>query len=304
MEPEQKESAVILAGGDKRFSLKEFFYQIGDLFRYKELHFRLGYKVLKGIKGNIDGKVEERPMFEHILSELQKVERIGKIILVAPKEAMGEDLERRISSQYDKCEIVDQADSFGGNVKKPYEEDPNRGHVLYLTADSPTTKKADIEEFLSICDKLRDKYGLIYPIVSKGRLVKSGKLLRRICFEVNPSGIFPEDYFDNEDSDKNGRVGMRITSMAYVDLKGIQVEQIDEAHNIRRLLRRSSRVTLKKIFGKNKIKRYKQGISISEIEDCVGDYEKIPTKVVGLNGAGCSLDVDSPRDKREIERLL
>ncbi|MCJ7683832.1 MAG: hypothetical protein MUO68_06015, partial [Desulfobacteraceae bacterium] len=80
-------------------------------------------------------------------------------------------------------------------------------------------------------------------------------------------------------------------------------ERIDEAYNIRKLYRKSSRDTLKTIFGKKVIRRYRQGLKMSELEKMLSDYEGLGLKFVGLSGAGTSLDLDSRRDEKKFSKL-
>ena len=118
-----------------------------------------------------------------------------------------------------------------------------------------------------------------------------------------PDNIFPTDYIDEKDLREDGRVGFRITSMAFANLEGFPVERIDEAYSLRKLYRKSSRDKLKKIFGKSLIRRYRQGLKMSELEKMFSDYEGLKMKFVGLKGAGTSLDLDSKRDEKSFANL-
>jgi hypothetical protein len=118
-----------------------------------------------------------------------------------------------------------------------------------------------------------------------------------------PDTIFPTDYIDEEDIREDGRTGFRITSMAFANLEGFPVERIDEAYNLRKFYRKSSRDKLKEIFGKNLIRRYRQGLRMSEIEKMFFDYEGLRLKIVGLRGPGTSLDIDSTRDEKKFHDL-
>jgi len=91
--------------------------------------------------------------------------------------------------------------------------------------------------------------------------------------------------------------------MAFANLDGFPVERIDEAYNLRKLYRKSSRDRLKTIFGKKLIRRYRQGLKMSELEKMASDYEGLTLKFVGLSGAGTSLDLDSRRDERKFDKL-
>ena len=86
-------------------------------------------------------------------------------------------------------------------------------------------------------------------------------------------------------------------------MKKVPVGRIDEAYDIRKFYRKSSRDRLKKIFGKNLIRRYRQGLKMTDIEKMISNYEGLRLKFVGLSGAGTSLDVDSRRDERKIDNL-
>jgi hypothetical protein len=118
-----------------------------------------------------------------------------------------------------------------------------------------------------------------------------------------PDTIVPTDYIDEEDVRGDGRAGFRITSMTFANLEGFPVERIDEAYNLRKFYRKSSRDRFKGIFGKNLIRRYRQGLKMSEIEEMFFNYEGLRLKIVGLKGAGTSLDIDSTRDEKKFHDL-
>ena len=59
----------------------------------------------------------------------------------------------------------------------------------------------------------------------------------------------------------------------------------------------------KEIFGKKLIRRYLQGLKISDIEKMFFEYENLSLKIVGLSGAGTSLDLDSARDEKKMHDL-
>ena len=42
---------------------------------------------------------------------------------------------------------------------------------------------------------------------------------------------------------------------------------------------------------------------MSEIEQMFFNYESLRLKIVGLRGAGASLDIDSTRDEKEFQNL-
>ena len=294
--------AVVLAGGVKKFSFREFYHQLEDLFTYREWYFRRGYKSLKRVKVRRGAAGKPRPMVEYILNTLRNTECIDKIIVVGPEKEIRGKIDPDLLSEGTNIEIVQQKESYGHNVKEGYDRAGER-FVLFVTSDSPTTRKEDVSEFIGICRELYKEYDLIYPLVKESLLKKYYKLFPRPFFRMIPDTIFPTDYICEEDVREDGRSGFRITSMAFANLEGFPVERIDEAYNLRKFYRKSSRDRLKGIFGRNLIKRYRQGLKMSEIEQMFFNYEGLRLKIVGLKGAGTSLDIDSTRDEKKFHNL-
>jgi len=298
----KKIDAAVLAGGVKTFSPREFYHQLEDLFSYGEWYFRRGYKSLKRIKVKSYGADEPRPMVEYILTTLSNIECIDKILVIGPEKEIREKIDPDLLSEGSKIELVKQKNSYGYNVKEGYDLAGEK-YVLFVTADSPTTKAEDVIEFIEICRELYNEYDLIYPLVKESLLRKYHKLFPRPFFRMIPDTIFPTGYIDTEDFREDGRVGFRNTSMAFANLEGFPVERIDESYNLRKFFRKSSRDKLKEIFGKNLMRRYRQGLKMSEIEEMFFNYEDLRLKIVGLRGAGASLDIDSTRDEKEFQNL-
>jgi CTP:molybdopterin cytidylyltransferase MocA len=294
--------AVVLAGGVKTFSFREFWHQLEDLFSYREWYFRRGYKSLKTIKATRGVAGKPRPMVEYILNTLRNTKEIDRIIVVGPEKEMREKIDPDLLSEGSNITLIQQKESFGHNVKEGYNHAGEK-YVLFVTSDSPTTKEEDVSEFIEICEGLYNEYDLIYPLVKESLLKRYYRSFPRPFFKMVPDNIFPIDYIDEEEIRKDGRVGFRITSMAFVNLENFPVERIDEAYNLRKLHRKSSRDKLKTIFGKNLIKRYRQGLKMSDLEKMLSDYEGLRLKFVGLSGAGTSLDLDSRRDEKEFNNL-
>lgn len=298
----EKIVAVVLAGGVKGFSFREFWHQLEDLLSYREWYFRRGYKSLKKIKVTRGVTVKPKPMVEYILNTLRNTERIGRILVVGPEKEMREQIDPDLLSEGSNIKLIQQKESFGHNVKEGYKHAGEK-HVLFVASDSPTTKEEDVSEFIGICEELYNEYDFIYPLVKESLLKKYYRLFPRPYFKMIPDNMFPADYIDEEDVRKDGRVGFRITSLAFANLGGFPVERVDEAYNIRKFYRKSSRDKLKEIFGKNLIRRYRQGLKVSDVENMFSDYEGLRFKLVGLRGAGASLDLDSTRDEKKFNNL-
>jgi CTP:molybdopterin cytidylyltransferase MocA len=300
--PLEKIVAVVLAGGNKRFSFREFFYQIEDLLTYHEWYFRLGYKSLKriNIKGSPLGG--PRPMVEYILHTLRRVECIDRILVVGPEKEMREKFDPELLSAGGKIRLIGQQDSFGQNVNLGYKL-AGQKFTLFVTADSPTTREQDVAEFIELCRKLYQDYDVIYPIVKESVLKKYHRFFPRPFFKMIPDNIIPVDYIEPEDLREDGRVGFRITSMAFANLADFPVNRIDGAYNLRKFYRRSSLLKLKEIFGRKLLRRYRQGLKMSDVETMFNEYEGLRIKMVGLSGAGTSLDLDSSRDEKQLHDM-
>ena len=292
---------VVLAGGNKRFSISEFYHQLEDLFFYREWYFRIGYKALKRIRLRGKGDDKPKPMVEYILNTLKNTECVERILVVGPEKEMREKIDPDLLADK-KLELIQQRATYGRNVRAGYDQAGSR-HVLFVTADSPTTGEKVVTEFVEICGKLQNDYDLIYPIVKESLLKKYSKLFPRPFFRMIADNIYPPDYINKNDMKEDGRVGFRITSMAFANLKDFPVERIDESYNVRKLFRPSARAKLKEIFGKNLISRYRQGLKMSEIEEMFFNYEGLRIKLVGLGDPDISLDIDSTRDEKTFNTL-
>jgi len=157
-----------------------------------------------------------------------------------------------------------------------------------------------VAEFIELCRDLHHQYEMIYPLVKESVLKKYHRFFPRPFFRMIPDNIIPADYIEPEDLREDGRAGFRITSMAFANLAGFPTKRIDEAYNLRKCYRKSSRIKLKEIFGKKLLRRYRQGLNMSDIEKMFYDYQGLRLKMVGLSGAGTSLDLDSTRDEKQM----
>lgn len=311
-------NAIVLAGGNKRFSPREFWSQLEDLFYYHEMYLRLTYKAVRPLKWKMDGVEAKRPMIEYILFTLQNMPEIEKVVTIGPKKEIEDSLEYKLRI-YDKCEVIEQTDSFGGNVKKAYEFAGNKPS-LFVTADSPTTKEDSIREFLGICNTLKNNYQLIYPIVSERILKPYEKFFPRPYLRILLDSIYPKDYAKKKEEKirrsffkyifdfffpEDKREGIRITSMSWADLNKVSEEKIDEAYSLRKVLRKSTRDKIREIFGEDIFREYfRRKLKLSKIEQLISEYFDLNTKVVGLSKGDSSLDVDSTRDEVNMRKIL
>ena len=98
----EKTVAVVLAGGVKGFSLREFYHQLEDLFFYKEWYFRRGYKALRRIRLGRGLTDTARPMVEYILNTLKEADFIDKILVVGPEKEIRERIDPELLAEESK----------------------------------------------------------------------------------------------------------------------------------------------------------------------------------------------------------
>ena len=154
----EKVVAVVLAGGVKRFSVREFYHQLEDLVSYGEWYFRRGYKSLKRIRVKSCGAEEPRPMVEYILITLSNIDCIDRVLVIGPEKEIREKIDPDLLSEKSKVHLVQQKASYGHNVKEGYDL-AGQKYVLFVTSDSPTTRAEDVSEFIEICRDLYNEYG-------------------------------------------------------------------------------------------------------------------------------------------------
>lgn len=303
-ENEKGFSAIIMAGGTKKFSFKEFFwYRILDFFIYHEWYLRRGYKCVSRIKRELDGEKKPRPMLEYVLHAVQQVPLINDVIVVGPKKEIEESLEGRLDSIYTKAEIVEQTESFGGNALKGYlNRKIKKRHALFFTGDSPTTTSEAINEFLDLAKELIDEYDIIIPVQTERVLRPFHPLFHRPYLRVRPDVIYPENYIYADELDEKGRVGFRQGNMLLADVSGVSKFKLNEAYLARKLLRNLRK--LKEVFGDTIVSRYfHEGITASEIAQNLGEYAGKRIQFVGVESAGLQFDVDSEDDRRNVEKI-
>jgi len=338
-----KVNAVVLAGGKKRISIKEFYNQVIDSFTYGEWYIRRGYKCLKRLKPKRNGYTPEnfrqwaawqayrltqyvgyqakrimgripeetlpRPMVEYSLDSLLSAESIDNIFVVGPRNAIEENiLEKYLENP--KVHIVQQGNSFGANVKLG-QGAAGKGHCLFLTADSPTTTSNDIDECvqkgMSVMENCSPgEYGAVYPVVKKSILEATKRFGARKYFWMIPDTLVCDDYLNSEDFDSSDRVGFRITSMGFADVSTVPEEQISLAYSARKLLTPRALKAISGFFSWDVLSKYRnRQLAMSYIEEnlCRKAFG-YNVKLIGLSGAGTSFDVDSVQDVKNIEDIV
>ncbi|PKK85451.1 MAG: hypothetical protein CVT48_05330 [Thermoplasmata archaeon HGW-Thermoplasmata-1] len=305
----EKYTVVLLAGGNRRFSFREFLRQLEDFFYYHELYFKIGFKALKRFRKKSGGTPVVKHLFEFPLGALQDCDRIGRIIIVGPKKEILDKAGTRLFSDYPKAELIDQGGSFGENVMRGYRAAGKR-HVLFAACDTPYVTSEAYCEFLDICESdglKKDEYG---AVVGRNRLGPYEGVLRRPYLKILPKGILPADYFKiSEYTFRKGREGIRLANMALLDLQGFTTETVDTVYRLRKPVSKSVRQRIKKIVGRKMFRQYHRGITSERImqifHDFIRDMLGIDKsfQMVGLSSAAVTFDVDSRYDEKRLQEL-
>lgn len=328
---EEKTDAIVLAGGKRGFSLRRYCQIINDavedMRHYGHFHISSGYKALYRFKGNIGGVVKERPLVEYTLRTLQDTPSIERIFLVGPKKEIEKELSDRLHTHYDKVVVLEQTESFGGNVRIGYACAGDKGKKLVMTCDAPETKPKEVTELLGVASEYA-QHRFIFPVIPKEVIEKAQKDYgdkRLKVFRRRPFMLIPDTMNELEglapDYDAQGRRGFRLAPFAYGDFSGIDGTLMDELFGLRKFLRPSvikklyrllkSHETLNRFITPNLYGQYQNGIKQSEIEQLIEaivltrtpNIPSFPVKIVQLSNAGSTFDVDTSGDLREIQKL-
>lgn len=153
-----KFDALVVAGGKNDGALK----QLSDQ-KYESLI-------------EIDGK----PMVQHVIDAVKKVEEIDDVVIVGPEE-LNEVTENNYNIIIPEGEMIN-------NIKRGIEALNNQNHILIITSDIPLVTPEIIREFLHRCEKEK-KYDLFYPLISKEINLKKYPEVERTYVHLN-EGVF------------------------------------------------------------------------------------------------------------------
>jgi len=103
-------------------------------------------------------EIAGKPMVQHVIDAVKKVEEINDIVIVGPEE-----LNDFTNNDYN---IIIPKGRMINNIKRGIEALNNQNHILIITSDIPLVTPEIIQEFIHRCKKEK-KYDLFYPIISK-----------------------------------------------------------------------------------------------------------------------------------------
>src|SRR6056297_3720452 len=153
-----KFDALVIAGGKNDGPLKEFSDK-----KYESLI-----------------EIANKPMVQHVLEAVERVEVIENIIMVGP-----EKLNEVTSKEYN---IIRPEGTLVNNIKIGIESLNENHHIIILTSDIPLVTSDIIKNFIKSCQKEK-VHDLFYPVISKENNLKKYPEVQRTYVHLK-EGVF------------------------------------------------------------------------------------------------------------------
>ncbi len=210
----------------------------------------------------IDGK----PMVQHVIDAVKKVQEINDIVIVGPEE-----LKNVTENEYN---IITPKGRMINNIKRGIEGLNNDNHILIITSDIPLITPEIIREFLQKC-KEEKKFALFYPVISKEINLKRYPEVERTYVHLN-EGVF---------------TGGNLVLVSPYIIQG----PLDWYNRILSL--RKKPLKMSKMLGfKFIVKFIFRKLSISEVEERTSEIIGHECKALILDYPEIGFDVDKPSD--------
>ncbi|MFH1249133.1 MAG: hypothetical protein V1660_03195 [archaeon] len=296
-------NAVVLAGGKDCFALKDkaswALMQVPYFIAYQKLKIPGSYNSFINVYGEIDGVHKRRPALEYVLNSLNQSKLIDRIAVVTKKKKLEEKLDISIKNYMEKSSIVEQCGSIKENALKGYESLQKQGHTLFIAGDSPKTTVNNIDDFLNKCEAYKKDYDIIYPIVNKKSHHKYDKIFRRKYFWII------DDITGNKDEfERGGKRGFRIMSMTLANPNKVRNNKaIDFLYDIRNIAAPQNVIKAYREFKNEIFKIIKGDLKLSDIEKKLSSLLQTRFKIIEIEDAGPSFDIDDVGDSERISRI-
>lgn len=211
-------------------------------------------------------EIDGRPMVQHVIDAVKKVEEINDLVIVGP-----EKINEVTDSNYN---IIIPEGRMVNNIKRGIEALNNNNHILIITSDIPLVTPEIIREFIHRC-KGEKEYDLFYPVISKEINLKKYPEVERTYVHLN-EGVF---------------TGGNLVIVSPHIIQG----PLDWYNKILSL--RKKPLKMSKLLGfKFIIKFIFRRLSISELEERVSEIIGHECKALILEHPEIGFDVDKPSD--------
>lgn len=318
-------SAVLMAGYNNEREVERYSRTVAH--HYGEKYIESGYRPVRDFVTVVNGERVSKPLIQYTLEKLLENERIEEVVIVGHEQLLEQRLRNVIDSCDKTCRIVSQNtalptdavrafnlipkkvryNSLTGNMVKGYwasKARERKDHALFVAADSPLTTNEFVNRFLEFIDRFKSEAAIIVPAVLIGdRQDGLGRLPLRLCNDTPFQ--FPGR------TDDHGRQGFRLSSLISGNPYLFDVNTLNTAYSLRKLLSPRAQLRLFKITKKlgfpNVYSKYfmKKDLSVTEVEEIVSAFFGGRLKVVPMEGVEATYDYDgTEREYKIISGLL
>ena len=307
--------AVLMAGGKtwaQRGQFEKFSISLHEkaceLIYGEKYLWRDTYKPLILVGGVIDGKYELRPMISYPLDVLGNTKSIEQIVVVGEKNLIEASIKERLLGYDKQIEVIQQKDSFLNNALEGIKYCPE-GHKLFMCCDVVSEKPENIDGFVERCEPLKEESDLLFPIICRETLKEYEKWFRRPYVWIkddNPDQLYNEEVQIR----KRGRRGFRIGAMLLADDAKIKNQiKIQRSYDLRKLYNPLNWLGLfsesPELISRYLISRFfVDKLKWSDINRIMSDYFDTRFRLVEIDDAATSLDVDSCEDHKNITTAI
>src|SRR6056297_3893016 len=239
-----KFDALVIAGGKNDGPLKEFSDK-----KYESLI-----------------EIANKPMVQHVLEAVERVEVIENIIMVGP-----EKLNEVTSKEYN---IIRPEGTLVNNIKRGIESLNENHHIIILTSDIPLVTSDIIKNFIKSCQKEKE-HDFFYPLISKENNLKKYPEVERTYVHLK-EGVF---------------TGGNIVMVSPDIIQG-PLDWYDKILNLRKKPFKMSKMIGFKFIIKFIFRR----LSVKEVEKRISNIIGHKYKALMIEYAEIGYDIDKPSD--------
>jgi hypothetical protein len=318
-------SAVVMAGYNNKREVKRYSRIVAD--HYGEKFIEAGYKPLREFKTVQNGKEISKPLIQYTLERLYENDLIDEIVIVGHQMLLEQRLRKFIKKFEKPCRIVNQNskipgdvihqfkiktrkvkyNSIAGNFIKGYaacKACQEKGHALFVAADSPLTTNKFISRFLKVVQQYQEETDIFVPaILIDEKKDKLGRLPLRLRNDSQYQLPGPKDEY--------GRQGFRLSSLISANPHRFDVDTTNTAYSLRKCLNPKVQLKLFKITRglgyPNVYTKYflRKDLSVVEVENIVSAHFGGRLKLIPMLGEEATYDYDgTDLEYRMISKML
>jgi hypothetical protein len=318
-------SAILMAGYNNEREIEKYSRTVAH--HYGEKYIESGYRPVREFVTVVNGESVSKPLIQYTLEKLLENELIEEIVIVGHEQLLEQRLGSLINSFAKPCRIISQNailpndvirtfniipkkvkhNSITGNMMKGYAASnafKRKEHALFVAADSPLTTNEFVNRFVEYINRFQSEAAIIVPAVLIGD--------RQDGLGRFPLRIYNDSQFQFPGrTDDHGRQGFRLCSLISANPYRFDVNTVNTAYSIRKLLSPRAQLRLfqitKKLGFPNVYSKYflRKDLSMTEVEDIVSAFFGGRLKVIPMEGIEATYDYDgTEKEYKVISRIL